>query len=80
MPTSQTPAEVLADAIANTAGAVDGEGAICTGWVLIAEWVTADGEHCLMRLDADAPRWRTVGLLETALAHYKHEMTCHSDG
>lgn len=77
MPPSQTPADVLSDAIAQTACAVDGEGAMCTGWVLVAEWMTADGEHCLTRLDNDLPRWRTVGLLQTALAHYEYEMTHH---
>jgi hypothetical protein len=74
---SRTPADVLSDAIAQTAGSVDGEGAMCTGWVLVAEWMTADGEHCISRLDNAAPRWRTVGLLQTALAHYQYEMTHH---
>lgn len=78
MPTAQTPAEVLSDAIAATAGSVDGEGAICTGWVLVAEWMTADGAHCMTRLDSAPPRWLIVGLLRTAQAHYEHEMT-HSD-
>ena len=75
MQSSRTPADVLSDAIAQTAGSIDGEGAICTGWVMVAEWMTADGEHCMSRLDNAQPRWRTVGLLRTALTAYDHEMT-----
>lgn len=72
---SRTPSDVLSDAIADTADSIDGDGAICTGWVMVAEWMTADGAPCMTRLDSALPRWQTVGLLRSALTAYEHEMT-----
>lgn len=68
-------ADIIAEAIAKTADSVDQDGAMCTGWVLVAQWVGADGGHWMTRLaDSETPRWQTLGLLRTAQVHYEHEM------
>lgn len=62
------PRDVLADAIASTSRSIDADGAMCTGWVVIAEWTGADGAYWVSRLaDEATPRWRLKGLLRDAL-------------
>jgi hypothetical protein len=67
-PARRSPQEVLAEAIAATSPAVDSDGAVCTGWVLVAEWVGSDGGYLMSRLcDGTSPVWRVKGLLCEAL-------------
>jgi hypothetical protein len=62
------PHDVIAEAIASTSKDIDDNGAMCTGWVLIAEWTDAEGAYWLRRLsDETSPSWRTKGLLHDAL-------------
>lgn len=43
-------------------------GAICTGWVVVAEWSTPDGQMWCSRYWAEhTPSWRRNGLLHEAL-------------
>lgn len=48
------PRSVIADAIASTsrdlAESVDTQGAMCTGWVLVAEWTDSDGRWWMSTL------------------------------
>lgn len=47
---------------------VDQPGAICTNWILVAEWSTADGQQFISRFyDSDRPMWQHQGLLHHAL-------------
>ena len=48
------------------------DGAVLTGWVLVAEWLSVDGSSWISRLDGDAAgepltSWRREGLLHNAL-------------
>lgn len=48
--------------------AVFPEGALCTGWVLVSEWVDVDGEHWTYTArDDNNPVWRHEGLLQHVL-------------
>lgn len=74
-PAEPSPCDVIDEAIAKTAATVDANGAFCSGWVLVATWVGANGDFWLTRLTDDrASRWQTIGLLRTAQLHYEHEM------
>lgn len=45
----------------------DGENAILTGWVVIAEWVNEDGEPAMSAYAREGmPYWRIDGLLSAA--------------
>jgi hypothetical protein len=62
--------QAISDALAKLAGEVAGEGknAVCTNWVLVAEWSDTDGEHWLSRWwDENRPVWQRDGLLHHAL-------------
>lgn len=62
------PHDVIAEAIATTSKTVNDEGAMCTGWVVVAEWTDADGAYWVTRLsDETSPSWRIKGLLHDAL-------------
>lgn len=68
MAEERSPQELLAEAIAASGPSVDAEGAMCTGWVVIAEWVGADGQYWMTHMaDEQSPSWRTKGLLYNAL-------------
>jgi hypothetical protein len=44
------------------------EPAICTGWVLVAEWMGGNDDHWTITLaDDDNPEWRSLGLLHHAI-------------
>jgi hypothetical protein len=44
------------------------EGALCTGWVLVTEWVDLDGQHWTYTAkDSNNPIWRHEGLLQHVL-------------
>lgn len=64
--------DVLADAIASTAPemarSVDADGAMCTAWIVIAEWTDSNGDYWMTRQqDETSPSWRVKGLLHDAL-------------
>lgn len=63
-------AKVLARTIQSTSPEVD-EGAICVGWVMVSEWVAADGSRFLASLSGDAdgeqlPFWQVDSYLSNA--------------
>lgn len=44
------------------------EGAMCTGWVIVSEWVDADGQFWTFTgTDDRNPPWRHLGLLAYCL-------------
>lgn len=44
------------------------EGAMCTSWVIVSEWMDADGEYwTFVGSDDRSPPWRHTGLLSWAL-------------
>ncbi|MGI8333459.1 hypothetical protein ACRYCC_26200 [Actinomadura scrupuli] len=46
----------------------DAPGAMLNGWIVIAEWVDAEGHFWQTQLaDAQSPSWRSKGLLFDAL-------------
>lgn len=58
------PSENIDKAVRQCAPAVDPAGAVCTGWVLVAEWQDSDGRWWLTRWSEDnLPPWRADGLL-----------------
>ncbi len=63
-PASPTIEHVLAEI---QKGAFEGE-AICTGWVIVSEWMDADGEYWThVSRDDRNPPWRHQGLLAYVL-------------
>lgn len=61
----------LADAIQQECAPED-EGSVCTGFVVVSEWVDLDGNPHLTRVVGDPrgsfpPPWRTSGWLSSAL-------------
>jgi len=43
-------------------------GALCTGWIVISEWLDADGDYWThVERDDRNPPWRHQGLLQHAL-------------
>jgi len=68
------PRAILHDAIAATAPDIDPAGAICTGWVVVTEWVDSTGRYQLSRVcSAETPRWRGIGLLDEAADHWRSQ-------
>jgi hypothetical protein len=44
------------------------EGTLCTGFVLVAEWITPEGDKVLSRVRSDyMPDWLMRGMLDDAL-------------
>jgi hypothetical protein len=66
------PREILDAAMQQLAGDLAEEtgqqGAICTGWVVVSEWSTPDGQMWCARYWAEhTPAWRRAGLLHEGL-------------
>lgn len=60
--------EVIEEAIRRLSPSVDPSGAICTGWVMVAEWVDASGRWWVTKWsDKGTPPWRAEGLMYHAL-------------
>jgi hypothetical protein len=55
---------------------VNRDGAVCTNWVLVAEWSTTDGEQWISRYwDENRPVWQRDGLLHEALYGHRWDAT-----
>lgn len=63
--------ETLLNAIQNVVQeSIDNNGAICTTFVLISEWMGSDGKYySLVVTDEQSPPWRHEGLINYALAN-----------
>lgn len=62
--------EILKAIQSIVASDVDSDGAICTTFVLITEWMGADGKYySLVVTDEESPPWRHEGLINYALAN-----------
>jgi hypothetical protein len=49
---------------------INKEGAFCTSYVIVSEWMSADGQFSLMTLtDEQSPGWRHEGLLHYAVTN-----------
>ncbi len=72
---TENPAEFLADFLkANSKEAVNVEGAFCTGYVLAAEYMDAEGNYYTYVLKDDSvPAWRYEGLLAYVAANELYE-------
>lgn len=56
-------------------------GALCTGWVVVAEWCDSDGKLWLSRADSDnMTAWKRTGMLHDALYGDSWEISGDSDG
>lgn len=68
---TENPAEFLADFLkANSKEAVNVEGAFCTGFLLAAEYMDAEGNYYTYVLkDETVPPWRLEGLLNYVVAN-----------
>lgn len=50
------------------------EGAICTGWVIVSEWMDADGQYwTFCAVDDRNPPWRHKGLISYVLERGGYE-------
>lgn len=64
-----TPEEYIDRAVRQTNGAIHPKGAVCSSWVLVAEWQDADGRWWVTRWSSrDTPPWRVEGLLQYAIS------------
>jgi hypothetical protein len=60
--------QMLTDLATFVSADTDRPGAICTNWILVAEWSTADGQAwCSRWTYDDRPMWQHQGLLHHAL-------------
>jgi hypothetical protein len=65
----------LGDAVEAECAPVDAVGAVCTGFVVIAEWVDIEGNQTLTKVFCD-PRgkppapWRVLGWLDYAIKRF----------
>lgn len=59
------------------------EGAMCTGWVIVSEWMDADGQFwTYVGADDRNPPWRHLGLLTWAMdseSYSAHEYADNDD-
>lgn len=56
------------DALQQCADTADTADGVLTAWVVVAEWMTPDGERWLTRLDSDAiTAWQRDGMLDHGL-------------
>lgn len=56
--------ERIDKAIRSSGQNVDPNGAVCTGWVVVAEWQDSDGRWWVTKwTDGNLPPWRADGLL-----------------
>lgn len=64
-------ADLILDLINNTVkGHIDADGAMCTAFVLITEWIDSNGKfYSLTVTDEESPGWRHEGLINHALAN-----------
>lgn len=59
-----TSHERIDRAVRSSSQSVDPDGAVCTGWVLVAEWQDSTGRWWVTRWsDTNMPPWRADGLL-----------------
>lgn len=57
------------DVLAAVRAVVFPEGALCTSWVIVTEWVDLDGNYwTYVAKDDQQPPWRHTGLLNHVLA------------
>jgi hypothetical protein len=50
----------------------DMEGALLTGWVVVAEWTDREGKQWLSRfMDEHSSSWKVSGMLRHAIAGYE---------
>ena len=58
----------MEDVLVGLAGGSFPEGAICTGWVIVSEWMDAEGQFwTYTAVDDRNPPWRHQGLLNYVL-------------
>lgn len=75
----------LGDAIQNVAGMNDElEGAVLTGWVIVAEWMAPTGNRWLSQFHGSAngdrcPNWQLQGYLHNALFDGFEEFVAEPD-
>jgi hypothetical protein len=59
---------IIAEAIQQAAVPNQIEGALLTGWVIVAEYISPDGKKWLSRMDSeDLTQWLRQGMLHDAL-------------
>lgn len=64
--------EMLQKLSAGIASDTGSDGPICTGWVLVTQWSTTDGQQYVSRYWDDVlPVWQREGLLHYALKNWK---------
>lgn len=70
-----TKPSVIDDALADIGRVAFVEPAICTGWVLVSEWMgEGDKDYWTLTLaDSQNPDWRLRGLLRHALEYWGDE-------
>jgi hypothetical protein len=65
---SPDPRDAIHDAIQTHAPIARAEGAILTGWIVVAEWMAQDGERWLSKAYASAtPQWTATGMIYEVL-------------
>lgn len=58
----------LNNAVHGLATLLDKEGAMCTSWILVSEWMDSEGNVWFSTHgEPDLPIWRTNGLLQHAI-------------
>ena len=82
-------AEAKLDAVNNAvhglATLLDKEGAMCTSWVLVSEWIDSEGDgRFSTHSEPDLPVWRINGMLQhaqdiKAADHFRERTTNYND-
>ena len=73
------------NAISGLATLLAPEGAMCTTWILVSEWIDTDGNFWFStHTEPDQPVWRQTGLLDHAksvmLERHEAERVTDDDG
>ena len=65
---------IIDDALASMASIVFPDPTVCLSWIIIGEWLDADGEIFTMTFtDVKTPEWRQKGLLHNAIEKWEED-------
>ena len=75
-----TPIPSMEDLLVGMSKDAFPEGAMCTGWVIVSEWMDADGQFWTFTgADDRNPPWRHLGLIYHVLESGSYENTRDRD-
>lgn len=70
----------ITNAVQGLAALLDKDGAICTQWILVAEWMDSEGKLWFStHAEPNGPVWRVNGMLDHATAVLMSQHLTESD-